>query len=164
MTTDCSVVVDTNAYSVPWLLIGERVRVLVSATQVRVHHGAGEVATHPRSQGRRQRITDAAHFAGVAGAEGRAVRRPRAVEESGSDSLLRPLEHGCVHPRDQAGLVVHFRDGPDDARLTGSSESNEHSNGPASATQTGRPSTENTTRSVRSSVPGGSTTDSRSVL
>lgn len=92
VTTDCSVVVDTNAYSVPWLLIGERVRVLVSANQVRVHHGAGEVAAHPRSRGRRQRITDAAHFAGVAGAEGRAVRRPRAVGESGSDSLLRPLE------------------------------------------------------------------------
>ena len=27
VATDCSVVVDTNAYSVPWLLIGERVRV-----------------------------------------------------------------------------------------------------------------------------------------
>ena len=91
VTTDCSVVVDTNAYSVPWLLIGERVRVLVSATKVCIHHGASEVAAHPRSPGRRQRLTDPAHFAGVAGAEGRAVRRPRTVEESGSDSLVRPL-------------------------------------------------------------------------
>ena len=91
VTTDCSVVVDTNAYSVPWLLIGERVRVLVSATKVRVQHGAGEVAAHARSAGRRQRITDSAHFAGVAGAEGRAVRRPREDEGTGSESLLRPL-------------------------------------------------------------------------
>ena len=91
VTTDCSVVVDTNAYSVPWRLIGERVRVLVSASQVRVHHGAAEVAAHPRSQRRRQRITDPTHFVGVAGAEGRAVRRSRAAEESNSDSLLRPL-------------------------------------------------------------------------
>ncbi|MYA41953.1 MAG: IS21 family transposase [Gemmatimonadetes bacterium] len=92
VTTDCSVVVDTNAYSVPWRLIGERVRVLVSATKVCIHHGASEVAAHPRSPRRRQRITEAAHFVGVAGAEGRAVRRPRALEESGSDSLQRPLE------------------------------------------------------------------------
>ena len=92
VTNDCSVVVDTNAYSAPWLLIGERVRVLVSETQVRIHHGVAEVAAHRRSQGRRQRITDPAHFAGVAGAEGRAVRRIRDDEGSGSESLLRPLE------------------------------------------------------------------------
>ena len=91
VTTDYSVVVDTNAYSVPWLLIGERVRILVSATKVRVQHGAGEVAAHARSPGRRQRITNPAHFAGVAGAEGRAVRKPREDEGTGSESLLRPL-------------------------------------------------------------------------
>ena len=40
---------DTNAYSVPWLLIGERVR--VSDTQMRIHHGAAEVAVHPWNRG-----------------------------------------------------------------------------------------------------------------
>ena len=93
VTTDCSVVVDTNAYSVPWLLIGERVRVLVSATRVRIHHGAGEVAAHSRNSGRRQRITDPAHFVGVAGAEGRAVRKLGDEEPAHSDTenLRRPL-------------------------------------------------------------------------
>ena len=86
VTTDCSVVVDTNAYSVPWLLIGERVRVLVSATRVRIQHGAGEVAEHSRSSGRRQRITDPAHFVGVAGAEGRMVRKLGDEEPARSDS------------------------------------------------------------------------------
>ncbi len=33
---DCAVEMDTNAYSVPWRLIGERVRVLVTAETVRV--------------------------------------------------------------------------------------------------------------------------------
>ncbi len=92
VATDCSVVVDTNAYSVPWLLIGERVRVRVSDTQMRIHHGTAEVAVHPRNRGRRQRITDPAHFAGVAGAGGQAVRRTREPEGSRSESLLRPLE------------------------------------------------------------------------
>ena len=91
VATDCSVEVDTNAYSAPWLLIGERVRVLVSETQVRIHHGVTEVAAHRRNQGRHQRITDPAHFAGVAGAEGRAVRKIREPKGSSSESLLRPL-------------------------------------------------------------------------
>ena len=36
---DCSVTVGTNAYSVPWRLIGERVRVVVSGSRVRVYSG-----------------------------------------------------------------------------------------------------------------------------
>ena len=36
---DCAVTVDTNAYSVPWQLIGERVQVVASGGKVRVHHG-----------------------------------------------------------------------------------------------------------------------------
>ena len=66
-------------------------RVLVSETKVRIHHGAAEVAAHPRSRGRRQRITDPEHFAGVAGAGGQTVRRTPEPEGSGSQSLLRPL-------------------------------------------------------------------------
>jgi Mu transposase-like protein len=43
---DCAVEVDTNSYSVPWRLIGERAAVTVSAGEVRIRHGACEVAVH----------------------------------------------------------------------------------------------------------------------
>ena len=43
---DCCVEVDTNFYSVPWRLIGESVRVLVTAEVVRVNHAGREVAAH----------------------------------------------------------------------------------------------------------------------
>jgi len=87
---------DTNSYSVPWRLIGERVRVLVAGETVRVTHAGVEVACHRRSGGRRGRIVDDAHFAGVAGAVGRVIRRP---DEGVTDvegpipeaTLLRPL-------------------------------------------------------------------------
>src|SRR5262245_11150601 len=62
---DCAVEVDTNSYSVPWRLIGERVAVTVSAGEVRIRHGACEVAVHRQGQGRRQRIVDPAHLQGV---------------------------------------------------------------------------------------------------
>ena len=85
---DCAVVVDTNAYSVPWRLIGERVRVVVSGGRVRVHHGPRVVAEHVEHPGRHARVTDRAHLVGVAGgprpAETEAVR-PK-------PELLRPLD------------------------------------------------------------------------
>ncbi len=91
---DCAVELDTNAYSVPWRLIGERVRVLVTAETVRVTHAGVEVACHRRSAGRRGRITDRAHFDGVAGAAGRLIRAETS-EDAGSSvsapALLRPL-------------------------------------------------------------------------
>ena len=91
--SDCSVEVDGNAYSAPWRLIGESVRVTVSDGVVRVHHGALEVAVHGVLSGRRQRAVDPAHYAGVAGAGCRGTanwhaREPAAAEPS---SLLRPL-------------------------------------------------------------------------
>jgi len=94
--SDCAVEFDTNSYSVPWRLIGERVRVLVAGETVRVTHAGVEVACHRRSGGRRGRIVDDAHFAGVAGAVGRVIRRP---DEGVTDvegpipeaTLLRPL-------------------------------------------------------------------------
>lgn len=64
VSADCAVEVDTNAYSVPWRLIGERVRVLVAADTVSVTHAGVEVAQHRRSAGRRGRIVDRAHFIG----------------------------------------------------------------------------------------------------
>ena len=95
---DCAVEMDTNAYSVPWRLIGERVRVLVTAGTVRVTHAGTEVACHRRSAGRRGRIVDRAHFEGVAGAAGRVariVRLPGSGEHEEMPvpvpTLLRPL-------------------------------------------------------------------------
>lgn len=91
--SDCAVEVDGNAYSVPWRLIGERVRVSVSAQAIRVHHGAQQVAVHAVASGRRQRVIDPAHFTGVAGAEGRYTAPPPAGEPPPSlpPTLLRPL-------------------------------------------------------------------------
>lgn len=90
---DCAIEVDTNSYSVPWRLIGERVAVTVAAGEVRIRHGVRVVAVHPQEQGRRQRVIDLAHLEGVAGRDG-AVRRT-AVETTSSDpappALLRPL-------------------------------------------------------------------------
>jgi hypothetical protein len=84
--SDCSVEVDTNAYSVPWRLIGERVRVEIAAGRVKIRHGAELVAEHPLRQGRHERVIDARHFAGVSGFGGmvRAAQEPDAA-------LLRPL-------------------------------------------------------------------------
>jgi hypothetical protein len=54
--------IDTNAYNVPWRLIGETVRVVVAGGRVSVRHKDQEVAAHPESAGRRQRLIDKAHF------------------------------------------------------------------------------------------------------
>jgi hypothetical protein len=92
---DCAVEIDTNSYSVPWRLIGEHVAVTVAAGEVRIRHGAREVAVHKQSEGRRQRIVDSAHLDGVAGRD-RAVCRaeiaaPTVPTSSPPPSLLRPL-------------------------------------------------------------------------
>jgi transposase len=92
---DCAVELDTNSYSVPWRLIGERVAVTVAAGEVRVRHGAREVAVHKQSEGRRQRIVDRAHLDGVAGRDGAVCRTevvaPPSPDPAPSHSLLRPL-------------------------------------------------------------------------
>ena len=85
---DCAVEVDGNAYSVPWRLIGEQVRVTVTAEALRVVHAGREVAVHAREAGRRQRVVDTAHFEGVAGFRSRIIRLPEPEEEP---ALLRPL-------------------------------------------------------------------------
>jgi len=86
---DCTVEVDANSYSVPWRLIGERVAVTVAAGLVRIRHGANEVAAHPQAEGRRRRIVDRAHLAGVAAGGG--VRPLEKPVETPPPSLLRPL-------------------------------------------------------------------------
>lgn len=92
---DCAVEVDTNSYSVPWRLIGERVAVTVAASEVRIRHGLREVAVHKLVEGRRQRVIDHAHLDGVAGRDGAvcrpAIDGPPIPHSSPPPALLRPL-------------------------------------------------------------------------
>jgi transposase len=92
--SDCTVEIDSNAYSVPWRLIGESVLVTVTNSAVRVQHAGREVAVHAALSGRRQRSIDNAHYAGVAGANGRFSVCPPASELAAApaSSLLRPLD------------------------------------------------------------------------
>jgi transposase len=85
---DCAIEVDNNAYSVPWRLIGERVRVAITGEAIRISHAGREVAVHTRRSGKRQRVVDPAHFAGVAGWGAKVVRTVAAAE---APALLRPL-------------------------------------------------------------------------
>lgn len=85
---DCAVEVDTNAYSVPWRLIGESVVVTVSAGRVVIHHAGRVVAEHAESAGRKQRIVDRRHFLGIAG---QADRHPAPASAEPPPDLLRPL-------------------------------------------------------------------------
>ena len=84
---DCAVTVDTNAYSVPWRLIGERVRVVASGGRVRVHHGGEVVADHGAHDGRHGRIVERAHFEGV-----NAGPPPAGDAATPEPELLRPLD------------------------------------------------------------------------
>jgi transposase len=91
---DCAIEVDGNAYSVPWRLIGERVRVTVGAGSVRVLHAGREVAVHGELQGRHGRVTDDSHLDGIAGTRNKPIRLVDVTEGSPAaspPSLLRPL-------------------------------------------------------------------------
>ena len=91
---DCAIEVDGNAYSVPWRLIGERVRVSVGSGSVRVLHAGHEVAVHTERSGRHGRVTDDAHLAGIAGTKTRPIRilaEPDAIAAETPSALLRPL-------------------------------------------------------------------------
>ncbi len=90
---DCAVEVDGNAYSAPWRLIGERVEATVAAGEVRLRHGTKEVAVHKLAEGRRQRVIDPAHLAGLAGAAGGPRRLPQGqpARRRSALKLLRPL-------------------------------------------------------------------------
>ena len=71
---DCAIEVDANSYSVPWQLIGERVAVTVAGGGAHPARGA-EVAAHLQAEGRRLRIVDRVHLAGVT-----AASRPAGLE------------------------------------------------------------------------------------
>ena len=86
---DCAVEVDGNAYSVPWRLIGESVRVTVAEGQLRVNHAGQEVAVHRVCAGRSERRVDPHHFEGVAGFRSKVTVSPAAP--IADPDLLRPL-------------------------------------------------------------------------
>ncbi len=86
---DCAIDLDTNSYSVPWRLIGESVQVAVLGGRVIVRHAGQVVADHLLCAGRRQRIVDRSHLAGVVGGPGYA-RLPPSVPMP-APALLRPL-------------------------------------------------------------------------
>jgi transposase len=89
---DCAVEVDGNSYSAPWRLIGERVEVTVAAGKVRLRHGATEVAVHQLAEGRRQRVLDPDHLAGVAGTGGQVPPHPAGTAAAPAlAALARPL-------------------------------------------------------------------------
>lgn len=91
---DCAIAVDGNAYSVPWRLIGEQVRVMVGGGAVRVLHAGREVAVHAELKGRYGRATDERHLTGLVGSRDQPLGRIAAGEVSSRDAtsaLLRPL-------------------------------------------------------------------------
>jgi transposase len=89
---DCVIEVDSNAYSVPWRLIGESVRVVITGDQLRISHAGREVAVHHCQTGRFARIVDPVHFDGVVGCGSKArLTTGPACEPLGVGELLRPL-------------------------------------------------------------------------
>ena len=88
---DCAIEVDGNAYSVPWRLIGESVRVTLADGQLRVTHAGQEVAVHQRCTGRFERRVDPLHFAGVVGFRSKAAVVPAPAADVTDPELLRPL-------------------------------------------------------------------------
>jgi hypothetical protein len=89
---DCAIEVDGNAYSVPWRLIGESVRVVITGEQLRISHAGREIAVHHRRSGRFGRVVDPVHFDGVVGSRSKApLTTVSACEPVGVSELLRPL-------------------------------------------------------------------------
>ena len=90
---DCAIDVGTNSYSVPWRLIGERVRVTIAGGIIRIAHAGRLVAMHEERRGRRERAVDPAHFAGVAGFREKVRAQPADPPSLAlsQPALLRPL-------------------------------------------------------------------------
>jgi transposase len=89
---DCVIEIDSNAYSVPWRLIGESVRVVIAGGMLRVSHAGHEVAVHHRRNGRFERVVDPLHFDGIVGSGAKAHSEMGPVPDPiGPPELLRPL-------------------------------------------------------------------------
>jgi transposase len=89
---DCAIEVDGNAYSVPWRLIGETVRVSVAGGDVRVSHAGREVAMHQCCSGRFERRVNPLHFEGVVGFRTKAAALVTPAPDLADSELLRPLD------------------------------------------------------------------------
>jgi transposase len=85
---DCAIELDANSYSVPWRLIGETVQVVVAGGRISIRHAGREVANHAETTGRRQRVIQPTHFAGVVAGPRPA---PQPVAASEAPDLSRPL-------------------------------------------------------------------------
>jgi transposase len=89
---DCVIEIDSNAYSVPWRLIGESVRVVIAGGMLRVSHAGHEVAVHHRRNGRFERVVDPLHFDGIVGSGPKTLSEIVPVPTPiGPAELLRPL-------------------------------------------------------------------------
>jgi len=89
---DCVIEVDSNAYSVPWRLIGESVRVVIAGDVLLISHAGREVAVHQRRTGRFERVVNPVHFDGVVGFTSKArLATAPALEAIDAGELLRPL-------------------------------------------------------------------------
>jgi transposase len=86
VTSECTIELDANSYSVPWRLIGARVQVVVGGGRVHIRHAGSTVAAHAEVAGRRQRVIDPAHFHGISG-----LAPPARLTEPPAPALLRPL-------------------------------------------------------------------------
>ena len=87
--SDCAVEIEGNAYSVPWRLIGETVRATITDGVVRIYHGIHEVAVHLICSGRRRRVIDPGHFAGLTGIK--PIPDIALASSPAMPALLRPL-------------------------------------------------------------------------
>ena len=91
---EATIEIDTNQYSVPWRLIGTSVTIEISAGMVRVFQAGVEVARHEQASGRRQRVLDPGHLAGIVGSPVGAHHpaSPSSIAPAPPESeLLRPL-------------------------------------------------------------------------
>jgi len=91
---DATIELDTNAYSVPWRLIGEAVQVVVAGGRISIRHHGDEVASHGETSGRRQRVIAAGHLAGIISRPPLATSEPPAgllPAVAAEPELLRPL-------------------------------------------------------------------------
>ena len=99
--SDACVNVDTNAYSVPWHLIGSQVTVVVHGGRVTVHQAGEVVAEHAELSGRRRRSVERQHLAGVVGV------RPAQVQDAAAPDEPPPQVPGEAHGELQRPLEVY---------------------------------------------------------
>ncbi len=94
---DACVVIDTNAYSVPWKYIRRHVSVIVAGGQVEVMHGGERIAVHAELPGNNRRSIERDHLAGIVASHPAQVQAgvdaTQAVPpEEPEAELLRPLQ------------------------------------------------------------------------